>query len=253
MNVPRLRLPRPAVLALAGLTIMAWPQTLKPQAPEGAFTREFFLEECTFSSTGSNPYFVLEPGYRLLLAGEEDGEEVVLSITVLDETLQIGGVETRVVRERELSDGEVVEISRNYFAICKETNSVVYFGENVNIYEDGEVVSHAGAWRHGVHGARAGLIMPGTLLLGARYFQEVAPPVALDRAEILGLNEIITTPLGQFTNCLMTRETTPVEPGVEEFKFYAPGVGLIKEKTLRLVDAGFLSASELAAENKDVN
>ena len=79
------------------------------------------------------------------------------------------------MRERETADGELVEISRNYFAICRPSNSVFYFGEDVNIYENGEVVSHEGAWLAGVNGAREGMIMPGTVLIGARYFQEIAP------------------------------------------------------------------------------
>jgi hypothetical protein len=37
---------------------------------------------------------------------------------------------------------------------------------------------------HGSDNARAGIIMPGTPLLGSRYYQEIAPEVALDKAEI---------------------------------------------------------------------
>ena len=76
----------------------------------------------------------------------------------------------------------------NYFAICKETNSVIYFGEDVDNIENAVVVNHDGSWLAGVKGARAGLIMPGMPLLGARYYQEVAPGVALDRAEIESLD-----------------------------------------------------------------
>ena len=43
-----------------------------------AFTRTFKLNTCNgFMATGRNPYFVLEPGYRLVLEGTEDGETVV--------------------------------------------------------------------------------------------------------------------------------------------------------------------------------
>lgn len=57
-------------------------------------------------------------------------------------------------------DGELTEISRNFFATCNRDNSVVYFGEEVNIYEDGEVVAHEGEWRAGDDDARPGIIMP---------------------------------------------------------------------------------------------
>ncbi len=78
--------------------------------------------------------------------------------------------------------------------------------------------------------------MPGTALIGARYFQEIAPKVALDRAEIVSLDSVQKTPAGTF-RCLKTEESTPLEPGVKEFKYYAPGIGLVREKNLRLVFA----------------
>jgi hypothetical protein len=201
------------------------------------FTDSFMFEECDgFSSVGDNPFFSLEPGFQLVLEGEEDGEEVRLVITVLDETKTIDGVKTRVVRERETADGELVEVSKNYFAICNRDNSVVYFGEDVNIYESGVVVSHEGSWRAGVNGAKPGIIMPGIQLLGARYMQEIAPGVALDRAETVSISEVVETPAGTFENCLKTKETTPLEPGAVEFKFYAPDIGLIQDGELKLVD-----------------
>lgn len=206
--------------------------------PAGAltFTKDFFIEQCTFSSTGRNTYFVLEPGYRLVLKGFEGAEEVKLVITVLDATEMVDGVETRVVREVETRDRELAEISRNFFAICKETGNVFYFGEEVDIYEGGVIVSHEGAWRAGQNGARPGVIMPGSPMLGARYFQEIAPRVAMDRAEVLQLNAVVGTPFGIFQRCLKTRETTPLEPDAKEFKFYAPGVGLVVDGTLFLTN-----------------
>jgi hypothetical protein len=199
------------------------------------FTDRFFEERCKFSSTGKNPFFILQPGHELILEGDDDGEFVRIVITVLNKTRVIDGVETRIVRERETKDGELVEIADNYFAICKPTNSVFYFGEDVDFYEDGQVVNHDGSWHAGENGARPGIIMPGTLLLGARYFQEIAPGVALDRAEIRRLDFQVSTPAGVFDNCLGTRETTPLEPDVREFKYYAPGVGLIKDGPVELI------------------
>ncbi len=35
------------------------------------FTDSFNPENCTFSSTGSNPYFILKPGYRLVYIGTD--------------------------------------------------------------------------------------------------------------------------------------------------------------------------------------
>jgi len=218
-----------------------------------AFTDSFMLEECDgFSSTGSNPFFILEPNYQLVLEGQSDGDTVNLTITVLEETrtfnnLDIGGgvvtnVVTRVVEEVEKANGVLVEISRNYFAICNRTNSVVYFGEDVEIYDETgtTVVSNEGAWLAGENDARPGIIMLGTVVLGARYFQEIAPEVALDRAEITSINETVETLAGTFENCLETFETTPLEKKSKEFKLYCPGIGLVQDADLTLISFGTL-------------
>jgi hypothetical protein len=60
--------------------------------------------------------------------------------------------------------------------------------------------------------------------LGLKYYQEIAPGVAEDGAEIVSVNDTLNTPAGD----LKTEETNPLEPGEKEFKFYAPGIGLIQ-------------------------
>ena len=200
-----------------------------------AYTSSFMLEHCDFSNTGANPYFILEPGHQLVLEGFEKNVLVRVTITVLQTTETIDGVDTRVVEELESHDGETVELSQNFFAICEPSNSVVYFGEEVDIYERGMVVSHDGSWRAGVAGARPGIIMPGVQLLGARYHQEVAPGVALDRAETVSIDRRVATPAGTFENCLETKETTPLEPNSKGVKLYAPDVGLVKDGAVELV------------------
>jgi hypothetical protein len=115
-------------------------------APESDFGKdpsweqEFGISECELAPTGRSQYFILEPGFQLVLEG---GSEKV-AITVLDETKTITGVvdeaktattvTTRVVEEKEWKDDELVEVSRNFFAICPTTNDVFYFGEEVDDY-----------------------------------------------------------------------------------------------------------------------
>jgi hypothetical protein len=184
---------------------------------------------------GKNAYFILEPGYRLHFEHEKN----TLTVTVLEETKIVDGVKTRVVEERETSGGELAEVSRNYFAIDKTTNDVYYFGEDVDIYKNGKVTGHEGAWLAGVNGARFGLMMPGHPKVGDKYYQEIAPKVAMDRAEIISLAEGLKVPAGIFKNCLHTRESSALEIG-SEGKWYAPDVGLIKDAdfVLAKVDKG---------------
>src|SRR4051812_38744706 len=96
------------------------------RAADKTFTDKFDVDEKNLVSSGKNKYFNLEPGYQLEYA--DDDEKLV--ITVLDETKKFGNVETRVVEERELKGENLVEISRNYFAIDKTTKNVYYFGED---------------------------------------------------------------------------------------------------------------------------
>lgn len=201
---------------------------------DASWTSDFSSEKSDLGPTGRNPYFILEPGYTLTLA---DGDEQLI-ITVKDETRLIDGVQTRVVEERESKGSHLTEISRNFFAISRRTNSVYYFGEEVDIYENDKIVKHEGAWLSGVNGAKFGLAMPGLPLLKARFYQEIAPGVAMDRGEIFSLSETMKVPAGEFRDCLKTEDSSQIEAG-KEFKFYAPGVGLIQEETLKLVKYGF--------------
>jgi len=211
-------------------------QAVQELADDASWTSEFPVEKGELKSSGRNPFFVLEPGFQLVL---EKGK-ARLEITVLDETRIVDGVETRIVEERESDDGELDEVSRNFFAISSRTNSVFYFGEEVDEYEDGKIAHHGGAWLAGVDGARFGLLMPGQILLGARYYQEQAPGEAMDRAEIVSMTEAVTTPAGEFKTCLKTEESSPLEPKSREFKRYAAGIGLVQEESLKLVKYGMI-------------
>jgi hypothetical protein len=207
-------------------------------APETKWQDTFGIDKKNLTAAGSNAWFVLEPGYRCVFEGQEDGEEVQLTITVLGETKRVDGVETRVVEEQETSGGKPVEISRNYFAFDPATRNVYYFGEDVDAYKDGKSVNHDGGWLSGVKGAKYGLAMPGDVKVGERYYQEVAPGAAMDRAEIVSITEIVTVPAGTFHGCVKTEETTPLEPKSKEYKYYAPNVGLIQDGGLKLMKRG---------------
>ena len=207
------------------------------------FTTDFRLQDCQFQTEGVNPYFLLTPNRKLVLENE-DGTETV-EITVLEDLESIsvpglGTVTTRVVEERETADGELIEVSRNFFVICGGRNDVLYFGEDVDIFNPDGSVTHEGAWRAGQPDenglAEPGIIMPGTFLLGARYFQEIAEGIALDRAEHVEMGLDIETDAGEFHDCVRIVETTPLEPKSESEKVYCPGVGLVIDSDVQLVE-----------------
>jgi hypothetical protein len=196
----------------------------------------FDTSKCTMATKGRNPYFVLEPGHQLVL----EGGDTRLHITVLNDTKEVDGVVTRVVEEREWKDGKLYEVARNYFAICEQTKDVYYFGENVDFYEGDRIVKHDGSWLAGVNGNRAGLMMPGTPRLKMKYYQEIAPGIAMDRAEVVSLSETCKTPAGTFQKCLKTRESSALDLLAREHKYYAPDIGLVRDEDLRLTKHGFV-------------
>jgi hypothetical protein len=196
----------------------------------------FSVEKKMLGTKGSNPYFNLTPGYQLAYRNGP----VTDILTVLNETKVIDGVESRVVEDREMKDGQLTELTRDYYAIDSATNDIYYFGEEVDVYRNGKVAGHEGTWLSGVNGARFGLMMPGKPRAGQRFYQEQAPGVGMDRAEIIAEAEKVVTPAGSFAQCVHTLETSPIEKGLKDHKWYAPGVGQVKDGKLVLVKYGMI-------------
>lgn len=215
------------------------PESAEPPAPAApsatttgpdGFQSTFAVDKSILAATGGNPYFSLRPGHVLTL--KED--DVVLTVTALNETRVVDGVTTRVVEEREETPEGLLEVSRNFFAVDPTFGDVYYFGEEVDIYKDGKVASHGGAWLSGVNGARFGLFLPGHPAVGRKFYQEVAPGIAMDRAEVVSLDERVETPAGAFEHCLHIKETSPLERG-SSHKWFAPGVGLVRDDDFVLI------------------
>jgi hypothetical protein len=192
----------------------------------------FPVDKKTLGVKGSNAYFNLTPGYRLFY---KDGKETD-TLTVLSETKTIDGVECRIIEDRETKNGSLIELTRDYYAIDSVTNDVYYFGEDVDVYKNGKVTGHAGSWLSGVKGAKFGLMMPGAPKAGERFYQEQAPGVGMDRAEIVSVDEKVNTPAGVFERCVHVVETSPLEPGMKDHKWYTAGVGQVKDGKLPLVE-----------------
>jgi len=187
-----------------------------------------------FSLLIDNEFYPLFVGDELVLEGDDDGEFLEVIITVLDETELVAGVTTRVVEEAEFVDGEVLEISRNFFAQAPN-GTVCYFGEDVDVYEDGIIVGHPGQWRAGENGNLPGIVMPANPQVGDIYAQEFAPGIASDQSEVVALGETITVPAGTFSDTLTTLECNPIDNGALDDKAYVSGIGLAIDAVAELV------------------
>jgi hypothetical protein len=181
-----------------------------------------------WSDTIDNPYFPLLVGSVYVYTGIKEGEAQVDRVIVTDVTKQIMGVTCTAVLDRVFQGGELAEKTYDFYA-QDQAGNVWYFGENSQEIEDGKVVSREGSWEAGVDGATPGIIMEAHPGIGDVYVQEHATGVAEDTAEVIALNGHTKTGFATFNNCLLTSETSPLEPGVQENKVYAAGIGEVKE------------------------
>jgi len=176
-----------------------------------------------------NPYFPLPAGRTLFYRGQTKEGLETLEFEITGRTKNIMGINTTVVIERHRVDGQIVEISENWFAQDNQ-GDVWYFGEATQEYVNGVPGSTAGSWEAGVAGAKPGIIMKADPQGGDSYFQEFAEGVAQDMAQVMNGSKTVTVPAGTYTNVLQTKEWSPIESGASEFKSYAPGIGLILEE-----------------------
>jgi hypothetical protein len=241
----------------AGMTLVSVIATLmfmaSPTAAQSA-TTELDLALCaprqnTFSLNIDNTYSPFPVGQQWVYQGREQGRTIGLRITVLNQTEDFYSgsrtVTTRVVEELEwedvnanglVDDGaeSLIEISRNFFAQTQD-GTLCYFGEDVDIYEGGVVVSNEGAWRADDRGNAPGIFMPSDPQPGMTYQQEVAPGVAEDQATVIRRGRTVTVPAGTFADTITVRDFNPLD-GSRGTKIYAPHVGLIVDGPLDLID-----------------
>lgn len=206
-----------------------------------AFDKSMFTN--TFNN--ANPYFPLAVGNEWTLEG--DGETVI--ITVLPETKRVGKVNCLVVNDVVSEDGLLIEDTDDWYA--QATNGDIYYcGENAKDYayfkgdkpQVAELVEIDGSFKHGVNGAKAGILMFAAPQVGTWYRQEFALGDAEDGAEVMSttyrygddpaLDRRVPKALADLFcsgDCLVTRDFNLLEPDGIELKYYSPGVGLFLE------------------------
>jgi len=191
------------------------------------------LDPADFTTEIDNPYFPLVVGSKWVVrVTDAEGLEQRQVITVTDQTKRIANrVEARVVSDVVREDGEPVEVTKDWYAQDSEGN-VWYFGEDTAEYENGKAASTAGSFEAGVNGADAGIAMPAHPEVGQSYRQEYLAGQAEDRTAVLSLDEQAEVPFGHFTDVVLTKDYTPLEPDVLEYKLYAEGIGQVLAQTV---------------------
>jgi hypothetical protein len=184
------------------------------------------INPSNFVATIDNPFYPLTPGTTFVYTGVVAGAVESNVVVVTHNTKVILGVTCVEVRDTDFVDGELSEDTLDWYAQDKNTN-VWYFGENARQFAGGEVVGVEGSWTAGVDGAKPGIVVEGRPAASDFYRQEFSLDTAEDMAEVVDLTNSVSVAFGSFTDCLKTKETSPLEPGAMENKFYKSGVGLL--------------------------
>ena len=183
-----------------------------------------------FVAVVSNAYFPLIPGSKWVYTGNADEGTERIEVEVLADTKEVMGVTATVVRDRVHLNEELIEETYDWYAQDLEGN-VWYLGEEVSNYENGQYAGNAGSWEAGVDGALPGIIMfaDPAAHLGETYRQEFYKGNAEDMADLLSASERVTVPYGSFEAVVQTKDYTPLEPDLLEYKYYAAGIGMVQE------------------------
>jgi hypothetical protein len=206
----------------------------EPYAPE--------LDPADFVARVDHPFFTLTPGTTRVYEGETDEGTERIEVTVTDDKKTVLGINATVVRDQVFLDGELIEDTFDWYAQDRSGN-VWYLGEDSKEIENGAVVSSAGSWEAGVDGAYPGVVMQANAEPGQIYRQEYYPGVAEDMAEVLSVSETVDIGLAGYVECLKTRDFTPLEKKVDEYKFYCEDeaglvleIGVYSGERIELVD-----------------
>jgi hypothetical protein len=207
-----------AVAAAVTATVMAVGQA----APSHPAARHF-------SARVTNPWYPLRPGTRYVYTGEKDGLRSRDVVTVTHRVRKIDGAPCITVRDRLYLKGHLRERTLDWYTQDSRGN-VWYYGEKTaELDRHGHVVSTEGSWQAGVNGAKPGIFMPAHPRVGQAFRQEYLKGHAEDHFKIIGIFRSVVG--GRKANGLLTKEWTPLEPGVIDHKMYTRGIGQVLEQS----------------------
>jgi hypothetical protein len=222
------------ILSISSLLIVFGSCTEKaPSEPETVFDPYYnpVIDSTSFTNAITNPYWPVTVGRRWTYVGTDAGIAESVSVVVDTSTKVILGVTCAVVRDMVYKNGSLVEDTYDWYAQDAGGN-VWYFGEDSKEMANGSVVSTEGSWESGVNGAKPGIVMFADPQPGLIYRQEYLFEEAEDWAQVVSVLDTCTIGLGKFDEVVKTEEWTPLDPGIKECKYYALGIGLIKEEVI---------------------
>jgi hypothetical protein len=193
----------------------------------------------------TNPWFPLARGSVYVYEGQKDGKAARDVMTVTRKVKVITGIRAAVVNDRLFLNGRLAERTTDWYAQDKR-DTVWYLGEKTaELNAQGKVTSTEGSFLNGRDGARGGIFMPAHPAVGQSFQQEAFKGEAEDRFRILDLAASVTTPAVSSNNAMLTEETTPLERGVVDHKYYVQGIGTVSEQQVAGAPPGQAESSQL--------
>ncbi len=201
---------------------------------ERAARGEEVLKGVKFSNPRNitNPYLPLYSTKQDILEGMEGGANFRVERTAKPEMkklFKIGEqmVETLVFEDRAYEDGKLIEVALDYFA-QDDNGTVFYLGEDVDEYEDGKIIGHDGSWLYGKDTPAPGVIFSAKPTVGQKWRTEDVSDEIGEQNEVVSITETVKTPSGTYENCVKVKED--LADGTVEYKYYARGVGVVREQ-----------------------
>lgn len=211
------------------ITVLVAPLAIVPAAA----ARNAQVNPADYVVKIDNPWYPLRPGTTFVYRGSEDGQPTRDVVTVTRRTKTILGVRCVVVGDNVYRAGRLVERTADWYAQDRKGN-VWYFGEaTAEIDGNGRVASTEGSWEAGVDGARRGIVMPARPRVGRSFRQEYYKGHAEDWFQIVSLSARVNVPYVSSSRAMLTREWTPLEPGLVDRKYYVRGLGLVRDETAK--------------------
>ena len=178
----------------------------------------------------TNLYLPLSELHQDILEGTEGSKKIRIERTMLrgTRTFTVHGkkVVARMMEDREFENGKLKEVTLDYIAQA-DTGAVCYMGERVDVYAEGKIVGHEGAWLTGEHHALPGVLFPAHPRVGDKFHSENVPGIAVESDEIVSVEETVVVPAGTYKHCVKVKESVKGEE--PEYKYYAPKMGVVRE------------------------
>jgi hypothetical protein len=195
----------------------------------------------------TNPWFPLTRGSVYVYDGQKDGKQARDVMSVTRKTKVITGIRAAVVADRLFLNGQLAERTTDWYAQDRH-GTVWYLGEKTaELNASGRVTSTEGSFLNGRDGAKGGIFMPAHPQVGQAFQQESFKGQAEDRFRILSLATSISTPAASSQSAMLTKETTPLEPGVVDHKYYVQGIGTVKEQQVAGSKPGQAEVTQLVS------